>query len=261
MYIALALTLAVTLTCFIGIWLINVMTQDAGVIDYYWGPGFAVIGGVNLYLLGTGSFYEWFLFGAVCLWALRLAGYLINRHHGSTLEDGRYRVMRENAGRGYWWKSLLTVFILQAVLLWLIAAPLHVAFGADYAAIPLLFWLGIAVFAFGFVYEWVSDHQLATTKTTSGHSVRSLTLVKNGLWSRSRHPNYFGEIVLWCGISIAAFALSGSILSFVGPALLAFVMIKVSIPLTEQHLEKSRPAYSSYKKTTPMLLPLGKAKK
>lgn len=261
MYIALALTFMVTLTCFTGIWLINVMTQDAGVIDYYWGPGFAVIGGINLYLLGTGSFYEWVLLGAVILWALRLAGYLVNRHHGTLEEDGRYQMMRKNGGRGFWWKSLFTVFLLQAVLLWLIAAPLHVAFGTDFTTMPVLFWLGIAIFLAGFIYEWVSDFQLVTGKANAGHSAKSLALVKSGLWKRSRHPNYFGEIVLWWGISVAAFALSGSLISFAGPALLTFVMITVSIPLTEKHLQRSRPAYSTYKKTTPMLLPFNKLSK
>lgn len=258
MYIALALTFSVTLTCFIGIWLINVMTQDAGVIDYYWGPGFAVIGAINLYLLGTGSFYEWVLLGAVCLWALRLAGYLINRHHGSFGEDGRYSAMRKATGSGFWWKSLFKVFLLQAVILWLIAAPLHVAFGADFTEITLLFWLGIFIFAVGFGFEWTADIQLASGKRTIAYTKAGNALVTNGLWSRSRHPNYLGEIVLWWGISIAAFAISGSLICFAGPALLTFVMLTISIPLTEQHLERSRSGYAKYKKSTPKLLPLGK---
>ncbi|KAG1651144.1 hypothetical protein GQR58_027401 [Nymphon striatum] len=191
---ALTITLVITCTCFIGIWLINVMTKDAGVIDYYWGPGFAVIAAVHFYIHGSGSIFEWILFSAVVLWAIRLATYLIKRHHNSTAEDGRYLEMRQTGGKHFWWTSLFKVFLLQAVLLWMIASPLHVAFGSLTTINIGLFIVGITVFLVGFVFEWVADHQLEQGKRAANHKENGTSLFTSGLWKQSRHPNYLGEI-------------------------------------------------------------------
>lgn len=260
MDIALTTTLIITCLCFTGIWLINVMTRNAGVIDYYWGPGFAVIAAVHLIIHGSGTVYEWILMGAVTLWAFRLALYLIRRHRYSDAEDGRYLEMRENGGQNFWWKSLFSVFLLQAVLLWMIAAPLHVAFGTQNETNAGLFIAGTLLFVAGFLFEWVADRQLEKGKRASGHDQSGNALYVGGLWGKSRHPNYFGELSIWWGISIAAFAMSGAWVAFIGPLLLTLVMRFVSIPLTEQHMLRTRLSYANYMKSVPMLIPLGRSR-
>lgn len=258
MDVALTITLTITCLCFTGIWLINVMTRDAGVIDYYWGPGFAVIATIHFIVHGSGSVFEWILLSAVYLWALRLALYLIGRHRYSKVEDGRYLEMRENGGPNFWWKSYFTVFLLQALLLWMIAAPLHVAFGAQIAANKGLFTAGLILFLAGFLFEWVADYQLGKGKWNGGHAKTGNSLFVDGLWSKSRHPNYFGEITVWWGLSIAAFAMSGTWITFIGPFILTVIMRFVSIPLTEQHMVRTRPSYASYIRSVPMLIPFGR---
>lgn len=255
---ALTITLVITCLCFTGIWLINVMTRDAGVIDYYWGPGFAVIAAVHLYIHGSGSVHEWILFAAVCIWAFRLAYYLVGRHHNSTSEDGRYLEMRENGGPNFWWTSLFKVFLLQAVLLWMIASPLHVAFGAQATANSGLFAAGIMLYLGGFAFEWIADKQLARGKQDAEDAGFSNSLYVRGLWGKSRHPNYFGELTIWWGLAIAAFAISNAWIAFIGPAILTLVMRYVSIPLTEQHMLRTRVDYAAYVKTVPMLIPIGR---
>ena len=257
MDIALTVTLVITCLCFTGIWLINVMTKDAGAIDYYWGPGFAVIAAVHFYIHGSGSIFEWVFLGAITLWAARLAGYLIRRHHFSTAEDGRYLEMRQTGGPNFWWTSYFKVFLLQAFLLWVIATPVHVAFGAGATPITPLFIAGMMLFVAGFVFEWLADHQLVQGKRVSGHDETGNSLYTGGLWGKSRHPNYFGELALWWGLAIAAFAISGAWIAFFGPAILTIVMRLVSIPLTEQHMARTRVSYASYMSSTPMLIPLG----
>jgi steroid 5-alpha reductase family enzyme len=253
---SLTMTLAISCLAFTGIWLINVMTEDAGVIDYYWGPGFSVIALVHVSYHGVSSPYQWVLLAVVLIWSVRLAGHLIRRHHGAVHEDGRYRAMRKSGGPSWWWASLFKVFLLQAVLLWLIAAPLHVAFrpgGADTVS-AALFWTGMAVFALGFVIEWIADVQLANGKQAQGSILPETGMVTHGLWSMSRHPNYVGEIILWWGLGISALAMSGSLIALAGPALLTAVIAGVSLPLTEQHMMRTRPGYDAYMQRVPALV-------
>ncbi|MEN0001115.1 MAG: DUF1295 domain-containing protein [Pseudomonadota bacterium] len=257
MFSALLITYAVTCVAFIGIWLINVMTKNAGVIDYYWGPGFAVIGLIHLAMNGASTSFDLIFVGAIALWAFRLAQHLVRRHHAMSEEDGRYAAMRESGGPNFWWVSLFSIFLLQATLLWLIAAPVHVALGHEQPVSEVMFGFGMAIFVVGFAMEWLADRQLAVGKEAFGESERGGALFRSGLWGISRHPNYVGEMVLWWGLGVAAFAMSGNPIAFAGPILLCTVMIAISIPLTEQHMVRTRPAYRDYQKRVPMLINLG----
>ncbi|MGB7431722.1 MAG: DUF1295 domain-containing protein [Ahrensia sp.] len=254
---ALAVTLIVTSLVFTGIWLIHVSTEDAGVIDFYWGPGFAVIGFITMAFHGTFSIEHTIFMAAITLWAARLTWHLGTRHMRATSEDGRYREMRSQGGKTYWWASLFKVFLLQAVILWVIATPVHIAMRTSVAPDfnVLVFGLGLAIFAVGFVIESVADAQLVRGKKQRAHSDASPQIVEQGLWAMSRHPNYLGEIILWWGLGVSAFAISGSLFALGGPLLLTGVIMGVSLPLTEQWLEKSRPNYAAYKQRVPKLLP------
>ena len=255
---SLIVTFAISCLAFTGIWLINVMTEDAGVIDYCWGPGFSVIALAHAGFHGVAGPLHWVLLGAVLVWSIRLAAHLIRRHHGSAREDGRYRAMRDAGGPSWWWASLFKVFLLQASLLWLIAAPLHVAFIPSEAA-PVsvaLFCAGMALFMAGFAVEWIADTQLSTGKRVAGQGAPETVMITDGLWAVSRHPNYLGEIVLWWGLGIGAYALSGNPVALAGPALLTLVVRGVSLPLTEQHMLRTRPSYAAYVQSVPALIGL-----
>lgn len=253
---ALVVSYLVTCLAFIGIWLIHVMTKDAGVIDYYWGPGFLVIGLVEYWFNGADSTLEWIFLAAIGFWGFRLAAHLVHRHHGSEHEDGRYKVMRENGGPNFWWKSLFTIFLLQATILWLIAMPVHVAIGAQAAANTPLFAFGMVIFVIGLALEWIADAQLAYGKSANVHSNGAAGIYQGGLWGVSRHPNYLGEMALWFGLAIAAFALSGNWMAFVGPALLAAVIMGISLPLTDAHMRRTRQDFDDYAQKVPALLPM-----
>ncbi|MEL6920062.1 MAG: DUF1295 domain-containing protein [Pseudomonadota bacterium] len=193
------------------------------------------------------------------MWSHRLAQHLVRRHHASHGEDGRYAEMRASGGPNFWWTSLFTIFLLQATLLWLIAAPVHVAFGHGNAANGALFGFGMAVFIVGFLLEWIADYQLATGKNDIPQADRIGAMFTSGLWGVSRHPNYVGEMILWWGLAIAAFAISANPFALAGPLLLCTVMIAISIPLTEQHMLRTRPSYAEYQKRVPMLMSFGVA--
>lgn len=254
---ALTSTLLITCVVFTGIWLIHVSKEDAGVIDFYWGPGFFVIGAVTWLIHGPSSIWHALFLGAIAVWAIRLTWYLGRRHMSAENEDGRYREMRDAGGPNYWWTSLFKVFLLQAVILWIIAAPVHVAMrsGVSEGFSVVLFSAGIVLFVIGFVVESVADAQLSKLKAHRNHRDAAPQLIEAGLWARSRHPNYLGEMILWWGLGLCAFTLSGSFVALIGPALLTAVMVGITIPLTEAWLEKSRPAYDDYRSRVPILLP------
>jgi steroid 5-alpha reductase family enzyme len=236
-------SLVVTVIAFTAIWLIHVPLEDAGIVDYYWGPGFAVIGWSGLAFGAEGSPAKFLLLAAVTLWAARLAIQLVMRHRLMHGEDARYRKMRMAGGPQWWWRSLYKVFLLQAVILWLVATPVHAIVGAPARSKPfdcsdtpvwLAFLAGLAI----------ESGRLAALPAPAGQGRAGRRDHASGLWAYSRHPNYLGEIVLWFGLGLAAYDLSGAWWALAGPVALAAVIRLVSLPLTEQHLMASRSDYA-----------------
>jgi len=247
-------SLLLSLSGFTAIWLIHVPLKDAGIVDYYWGPGFAVIGWSGLLMGAEASPIKLLLLSALTIWSVRLAIQLILRHRLMTGEDARYARMRAEGGPSWWWQSLYKVFLLQAVILWVVASPVHALVAAPASAtLSLSGEIGLFLFAAGLLIEGIADWQLHRHRL-AGKSGRE-TLAK-GLWAYSRHPNYFGEILLWVGLGLAAHDLSGAWWAFVGPVVLALVIRFVSLPITERHLIASRADYAAYAARTPVLVPL-----
>lgn len=247
-------SLVLTTLAFTAIWLIHVPLQDAGIVDYYWGPGFAVIGWSGLMLSGATSTAKLVLLGAVTVWSVRLAGQLIMRHHLMDGEDARYAKMRADGGSQWWWRSLYKVFLLQGLILWIVATPVHALISAPTdAGLSLSGEFGLLMFTTGLIIETIADWQLYSHRLEGKSGWQTLS---SGLWAYSRHPNYFGEILLWLGLGLAAYDISGAWWAFIGPVVLALIIRFVSLPLTEQHLKASRSDYAPYAARTPILIPL-----
>jgi len=245
-------TLAAALIPFFLIWVVSVRIRDASIVDVYWGPGFIVIAGVALAFGGMPG-ASLVLFGAVVLWALRLGAHIGLRKLGEPHEDPRYAAMRRKAGEAFARESLVWVFGLQAVLQWLVAMPLIFALGRPSEATPWLLGLGAAVFLAGLTVETVGDWQnMRFRQTRSGPD----QVNDKGLWAWSRHPNYFGETVLWWGLFAMALATGAPWWTVVSPALMTFLLLRVSgVTLLEQGLQKRKPAYAEYARRTSAFIP------
>jgi steroid 5-alpha reductase family enzyme len=247
-------SLAVTLAVFAGLWVLSLRKSDCGVVDLYWSWGFAVIAWMGLGSLAAPAPAQWAFAGLVTLWAARLGVHLALRHQHATGEDARYRAMREAHGPGWERRSFWMVFMLQAVVLWIVASPVHVAMTS--APAPLPPWLAaasIVLFATGLIVETVADAALLRFRRNPENRGRLLT---SGLFAWSRHPNYFGESVLWCGLGLGSFGVSGSWLAFLAPVLLTLLLLKVSgVPLLEEQL-RSRPGFADYAARTSAFIPL-----
>jgi steroid 5-alpha reductase family enzyme len=247
------LSLAALLALFIAMWLWSLRSRDAGAVDIIWGPGFAVVAWVGWAWLAPRHEASALVLVAVTLWAARLGLHLFARHRRSTAEDARYAAMRAADPDGFPARSLKTVFVLQAVILWALALPIHLAMAAGPGQMGGLSVAGTLLFAAGFVLEAVADWKLLRFRSDPANAGGLLT---DGPFAWSRHPNYFGEAVLWFGVGLMAWDASGNPLALLGPAALTALLLKVSgIPLLEAHLAATRPGFADYKARTSAFIP------
>lgn len=241
-------TLVAVLLAFATLWIVSLFRRDASIVDPAWGPGFLLITAIA-FAQGAGGGRPLLILGMVALWALRLGGYLWWRGRGHG-EDFRYAAMRAKHGARFWWVSGLTVFGFQALLCWIISLPLQVAAVSSKPLIWLDF-LGAGLWLVGFLWEAVADAQLARFKA---RRTDPQAVLDTGLWALSRHPNYFGEWVLWWGFYAVALAAGGWWTIF-APALMSVLLMRVSgVPLLEKKLAE-RPAFRAYVERTPAFFP------
>jgi len=235
-----------------GAFLVALWRRDNSVADVAWGPGFLVAGGAAVAAGPAPDARTWLALALVAVWSARLALHIGLRRRGQG-EDFRYARWREQWGR--WWvvRSFLQVFLLQGVILLAVSLPVLIIVTAPGVPLGALDALAVAIWLAGFSWEAVSDLQLARFRRDPANRGQVLT---TGLWRYSRHPNYFGEALLWWGIGVLAMAVPGGWLGLLGPTLLTFLLLRVSgVPMLERgHMEK-RPGYAQYAAATNAFLP------
>ncbi|WP_447948651.1 DUF1295 domain-containing protein [Microbacterium maritypicum] len=197
---------------------------------------------------------SWILAGMVMLWAVRLGSFLALRVHKAG-SDGRFDQIKGSPLR------FLQVWIIQGAWVSLTAAAAWIAISADSATRAPIGWLtvvGIVVWVLGMVVEIVADAQKSAFRADPRNRDE---FIRTGLWSRSRHPNYFGEIVIWVGVFVtAAPVLVGwQWIALLSPLFVILLLTRVSgIPLLEARAEKKwgdRADYIAYRENTPVLIP------
>lgn len=226
----------------LGVWLLSLYLKDVSVVDIAWGLGFVLVAWTS-YLLYADADASLLIPTLVTLWGLRLSGYLAWRNHGKP-EDPRYQKMRAHWGDSFPWISLLTVFGAQAVVMWIVSLPVQTVYnGADEGRLWLRI-VGTVVFALGLAFESVGDWQLARFKADANNQGKVLD---RGLWRFTRHPNYFGDFLVWWGIFLAAVAQSQQWWTLVGPIVMSVFLMRISgVTLLESSLKKSKPGYQAY---------------
>lgn len=222
------------------------------IADVAWGLGFILVAAVSLISGGAYPLRGLLVSGLVLIWGLRLALHIHSRNRGRG-EDPRYRQWREEWGRWFVLRSFLQVFMLQGILLLLVAVP--IVFANTVTAQPLgwLDLLGLALWLYGFCFEAIGDWQLLKFIRDPRNKGQLMT---SGLWRFTRHPNYFGEVTLWWGIWLITLALPGGWLTIVGPLTITILILKVSgIPMLEKPYEE-RADFQAYKRRTSAFFPL-----
>ncbi|KAF2449662.1 DUF1295-domain-containing protein [Karstenula rhodostoma CBS 690.94] len=258
----------------------------------------AFAGGLSEYLSAPapGQGLWWWrhamLSAAVGIWATRLGSFLFKRITEDEGTDSRFDKIRTSPAKFYGaffaqatWVSLCTLPVVLVnslprsafALSRLANVTSHIPPVVSAKPYPVEL-IGLAIFVFGLTFEVIADRQKSQWSKEKKEKKHSEEFLTRGLWSKSRHPNYFGEISIWSGIAIAASGLllrqpaqaglglsgaSGKMLvagmCAASPAFVAFLLLKVSgIPLSENKYDKKygdRKDYQKWKKETPMLIP------
>lgn len=235
------------------VWVLSLVRRDAGIIDVFWGLGFVLVTWLYFSMSDGATARRYLVLGAVTLWGVRLSLYILVRNWGKA-EDYRYRAMRERNSRTFPWRSLFTVFWLQATLLWAISMPLLQAQrGVEPAGLTWVDGLGALLFAVGFAFEAGGDWQLARFKRDPANAGR---VFDRGFWRYTRHPNYFGDAVVWWGFFLFAAATPGSLWTVYSPALMTVLLMRVSgVTLLEKRLAEVKPGYRDYVERTNAFFP------
>lgn len=193
----------------------------------------------------------WFLGLMVIAWSTRLASFLFARARGA--DDQRFDDIKKNPGR------FLVTWTLQGLWVVAVASPAWVAITTTKdPGLPVLFWVGLIIWIVGFSIEIAADRQKKTFRADPANKGQFIT---TGLWSRSRHPNYFGEILLWTGLTIAATStfVGWQWIALISPIVTALLLTKVSgIPMLEKKADErwgGQEDYEQYKASTPVLIP------
>jgi steroid 5-alpha reductase family enzyme len=244
------LALGLTLAFAAGAWVYSVARRNVAIVDSLW--SLMILASPVVYLLATGPAGPrgTLVLAMVAVWALRLSAHITVRNHGHG-EDRRYQAIRRNNEPHFWFKSLYIVFGLQAVLAWFVAMP-AVAAVASPAPLGWLDGLAVAVWGAGMFFEAVGDWQLMRFQRRRESEGEVLD---TGLWRYTRHPNYFGEALLWWGIYLAAVA-AGAWWTLASPILMTFLLLRVSgVALLEKDIAERRPAYRAYVERTSAFIP------
>ena len=247
-------TLTTTAGLFLLLWLTSLALRDASIVDIFWGAGFVVIAGVAAWASDGAVVRRLLVFALVALWGLRLARHLFRRNWGHG-EDFRYQRMRAHHGSRFWYVSLYTVFGLQAALMWVVSLPVQLAVIArEPASLTTLDVFGTLLFAVGLAFEALGDRQLVAFRADPANKGRVLD---TGLWAWTRHPNYFGDALVWWGLGTIALSTPWGPLGLVGPALMTFLLLRVSgVPMLERSLTRTKPEYRAYVARTSGFFPL-----
>jgi steroid 5-alpha reductase family enzyme len=236
-----------------GLWLYSVYRKDASIVDPWWSVGFWLVYTRSLWVTGLGP-AKTLLWVLVTLWAWRLAVHLWVRSVGKP-EDPRYQAFRRKFGaERYWWISFFQVFLLQGALMLVISTPLQLAAAAPPPDEPgWNDWLGLGLFAVGFGFEAIGDWQLSRFRKNAANHGKALD---TGLWRYTRHPNYFGETLLWWGFWLCSLDAPWGAAAIFAPLLLTFLLLRVSgVTMLEHQLRRTRPGYAAYIQRTSAFVP------
>lgn len=233
------------------IFLFALWLKDNSIVDVAYGLAFVLICWVGLFTLGSGHSRQWLVAALVSIWGVRLAVHIFLRKQDEG-EDFRYRQWREEWGKTFVWRSFLQIFMLQGAVIFLVALPVLLVINNPGGRIGFYDLVGVMVWLVGFGFEAIGDWQLLQFKSNPDNKGK---IIQHGLWYYTRHPNYFGEAVLWWGVFLVAVNVPYGYLAVISPVLIDFLLLKVSgIPMLETKYEGDA-EFTAYKKRTNAFFP------
>lgn len=234
-------------------WAASVVRQNASYVDRTWGllfPALALTYAVGADQLTARARVVFVLASA---WGLRLAVHLITRGWGRG-EEWRHRQQRKKHPQTFWLVSLLSFFWPQAIAAVAVSTPLMAVAFDSHGGFGALDVIGVTMWVMGIGLEGVADAQLRRFKTIRGDPA---AVLDTGLWRYSRHPNYFGDALMWWGLGLVGVA-AGHPWAVAGPAGMTVVLVLGSgVRAMDAHMLATRgERYAEYARRTSAFIPL-----
>ena len=236
-----------------SVFLLALILKDNSIVDIFWGIGFILLTILSLWKSDSFDAKKIIVGMMILIWGLRLSIHIFLRNKGRG-EDFRYANWRRT-WKNFVLRSFLQVFMLQGFFMLVIVWPvLHINHGSsvEFGMIDIF---GILIFLTGFIFEVVGDFQMKAFKKDPANSGKIIT---TGLWKYTRHPNYFGEALLWWGIWLMAVPVIDGIYTILSPLVITWLLRYISgVPMLEKKYE-GRADWEEYKARTPVFVPFVK---
>lgn len=196
----------------------------------------------------------------IFFWGIRLTANWIREFTDLSYEDWRYRNFREKSPKFFWLINLTGIQLFPTILVFLGSLSLYPALTVFDHSFNLFDVLGLIITIGATLLELIADNQMWHYRQ---NRTKDQPIINTGLWIRTRHPNYLGEISFWWGLYFLGI---GASLQYwwmiIGPISITLLFVFVSIPMIEKNQENRKPAYKKYKEEVPMLIPrMGKRTK
>jgi steroid 5-alpha reductase family enzyme len=235
------------------LWIIHLLIRNAALIDVGWSAGLAILA-IFYALAGPGyPARKWAIASMAGFWGLRLAAYLLLARVVGHVEEGRYIELRKE------WKTnqalrFLFFFEFQALLDVVLSLPFLLACLNTRAPLGTIEKVGAGIWLVGIAGEAIADLQLNKFRKNPANKGRTF---RGGLWRYSRHPNYFGEWLIWVGYAVFALGSPWGWLGLISPAIVLYFLLGITgIQATEAQALRSRGnEYRAYQRTTSSFVP------
>ena len=235
------------------IWIFSLIIKNASAYDPYWSVIPPIILILVFFHLGlSSSFPIYLMIAGLSIWSLRLTYNWAKNWEGFHEQDWRYTIMYQKSPKLFFLSNLfgIQLFPTLIVFIQLIGA---IYFMSMDPTLTLFTWVGFAIMVISAMIQFVADGQMRSFKEkTKGQKL----CIEEGLWKYSRHPNYFGEVMVWWGLYLIYF---GSVMKLdlliLAPIAMTSLFLFISIPWMEKKIIKTRPEYREYQKRVSMLIP------
>ena len=240
------LIFAYMLLAFVVAWII----KDNSIVDVFWGAGFIVVTAFSLMMAPDYGMRKVLVAFLVLIWGIRLTWYIYQRNRGKE-EDFRYRQWRET-WKFFVLRSFFQIFMLQGFFMYIISFPVWYINYHPGSYLAITDTIGLILFGIGFMFETIGDMQLSVFK----HDKRNKgKLITTGLWKYTRHPNYFGEALVWWGIWFYAIGVPGGWITVISPVVITILLRYVSgVTMLEKKMSQ-HPDWPEYAKSTAPFIP------
>ena len=235
------------------IWLFSLILHNASVYDPYWSvipPN--MVTGVIIYLNIPIELPIVLLYLGILVWATRLTFNWARNWTGFHDQDWRYTMIYQKSPKLYFLSNLFGIQLFPTLIVFtqMIVATLFIV---SRPTISIFTWIGFMIMILSAMIQFIADQQMKDFKEkTAGQKL----CIEEGLWKYSRHPNNFGEVMVWWGLYIMYFGTVMKIdLLFISPIIMNALFLFISIPMMEKKILRTRPEYKGYQDRVSMLVP------